>query len=181
MYSQVVDRGDLRSYRTEIPNLIDDMDLSLPAFRLYIHLKRVAGERGASWEGVRRLADTCHMSVGTVRSAKAELEAAGLITIKRAGGEQADHITINDIWLENMMRYSDRNADKDDATEAPEDAEPATPTAAPRAPRDTPRAACDTPPRGRRHTPARLVTHKKEPMKKEPMKKGERVRVHRLR
>ena len=160
MYSQVVDRGDMRSYRTEIPNLIDDMDLSLPAFRLYIHLKRVAGERGASWEGVRRLADTCRMSVGTVRSAKAELEAAGLITVKRAGGEQADHITINDIWLENMMRYSGRNADKDDATEAPEDTtEPATPTAAPRAAHDTPRAAGDTPPRARRHTPARLVTH----------------------
>ena len=163
MTRQIVDRGDLRSYRTEIPNIVDDMDLSLTAFRLYIHLKRVAGDTGASWEGVRRLADACRMSVGAVRSAKAELEAAGLITVEHGVGEQADTITINDIWLENMLRYSGRNTRQAQPPTSAEEAEtepetlPETPAAARLV--THPRASGDTPPRAKRHTPARLVTH----------------------
>jgi hypothetical protein len=144
----VVDRGDLRSYRIEIPNIVDDMELSLPAFRLYIHLKRVAGDTGRNWEGVRRLADACRMSVGATRNAKRELEDAGLITVDRGVGEQADVVTINDIWLDNMMHFSGRNsrqARPSDAVEAaetepetlPEPPLPARQVTQPRAPGDT--------------------------------------------
>jgi hypothetical protein len=157
--SRIIDRGDLRSYRTEIPNMVDDMDLSLPAFRLYIHLKRVAGDSGASWEGVRRLAASCRMSIGSVRNAKVELEAKGLISIEPGEGEHADTITINDIWLENMTRYSDahkRNVLRNEAEDLLEidfmESQPARQMT-------HPRASGDTPPRARRHNPARLVTH----------------------
>ncbi len=163
---RIQDNGDLRRYRTEVPNIIDDMGLSPFAYRLYGHLKRVAGESGGCWEGIRRLAESCNMSVGAVRSAKAELVQADLITVERGSGEQADVITINDVWLENMMRYASRQdadeiddngwlAQRDDAglcdfgrSFSRSSARMVT----------HPRASSDTPPRATRHTPARVVT-----------------------
>jgi hypothetical protein len=38
----IFDEGDLRKYRTEIPNIVDDLALSPHAYRLYGHMKRSA-------------------------------------------------------------------------------------------------------------------------------------------
>jgi len=107
---QVADRGDLRKYRTEIPNSIDDMDLSVYAFRLYVHLKRVAGDSGTCWQSTETLATSCKMSKAMVSKVKNELVDKGLIHIDEEklerGGRAAHHITINDIWLENFIKFA---------------------------------------------------------------------------
>ena len=42
----VTDTGSLHPYRIELPIMIDDMRLSVSAFRLYAHFKRRAGDTG---------------------------------------------------------------------------------------------------------------------------------------
>lgn len=97
-----------RAYFFIIPNMVDDLGLSPYAFRLYAHMKRVAGETGACWQSTRTLADTCKMSVGKVSKAKKELQEAGLITVetrKKQGGEY-HYVTIRDIMPQNLAAYS---------------------------------------------------------------------------
>ena len=76
----VNDPGE-RKFFIMIPFLIDDMGLSKNAVRLYLHLKRRAGENNLCFENGRNLARWCKMSTGTVSAAKKELEEAGLITV----------------------------------------------------------------------------------------------------
>lgn len=107
---QITDRGDLRKYRTEIPNIVDDLGLSVYAFRLYVHLKRVAGESGKCWQSTDTLAKSCCISKGMISKAKDELVSKRLIEITEEklerGGRAAHHITITDIWLENFIKYT---------------------------------------------------------------------------
>lgn len=104
------DDSSLHRYRVEMPILIDDMDLSVYAFRLYFHLKRVAerSKEGSCWESARTLAVACKMSSGQVSKAKDELEQKKLITrhIKMMRGGIGDDITIVDVWPENFSRYA---------------------------------------------------------------------------
>lgn len=106
--SRIVDKSSLHRYRTELPNLVVDSDLSVYAFRLYVHLKRRAGDDGSCWEGTRALADTCRMSMGQVSKAKQELLDKGLIrkSTRATRGGKADDITIVDVWPENFRKYS---------------------------------------------------------------------------
>lgn len=108
MDNQVIDNGDLRKYRIEIPNLIDDMDLDVYEFRLYVHLKRVAGQEGACWQSTRTLSKVCKMSVGKISDAKKTLAEKGLIELQHRKSEQGetDYITIIDVWPQNFARYS---------------------------------------------------------------------------
>lgn len=108
--TKVRDAGDSRRYFTQLPNIIDDADLSVYAFRLYVHLKRVAGEDGKCIQSERTLAKACHMSAGSINNAKKVLEKAELIQIEIITNEHgefdSDEITIMDIWRENMNHYS---------------------------------------------------------------------------
>lgn len=107
--NKVVDEGgDLRRYRTELPNMVDDMGLSVYAFRLYVHLKRVAGDKGLCWQGTKTLATACRMSEGKVSAAKQELVSAGLIAIRRPHGptNHADEILIRNVWPQNFAAYA---------------------------------------------------------------------------
>src|SRR5574340_824381 len=81
--AKVVDQGDLHKYRTEFPNLIDDMNLSVYAYRLYGRLKRVAGDAGECWQSTHTLSTSCSMSAGSVLKAKQELVNKGLIRIEK--------------------------------------------------------------------------------------------------
>ena len=99
------------------------------------------------------------MSIGSVRQAKLELYLAGLIRIDPGAGEQADYITIEDVWARNQAQFGDQ-APANEATapvKMPEIFEPIEPDSARLV--TNPRALDDTPPRATRHTPARLVTH----------------------
>lgn len=98
-----------RKYFAIIPHIVDDMGLSVWAYRLYGHFRRVAGEDGgACWQSTRTLAEACKMSTGQVAKAKLELVEAGLITITNERGAHGDYhvITIADVWALNMARYS---------------------------------------------------------------------------
>jgi hypothetical protein len=97
-----------RSAFTIIPNIVDDMDLSAIAFRLYVHFKRVAGDNGDCFQSSETLANLCHMSMGAVSKAKRELERAGLIRIEIKSTERNiyHNITIVDLWKMNAEKYS---------------------------------------------------------------------------
>lgn len=104
------DAGDPRRYYTMIPNMVDDADLSVYAFRLYVHFKRVAGDDGTCWQSVGTLAKACKMSVGSIHNARKELEGAGLVRLEIVdnprGGRDFIRVTIMDIWGENASKYS---------------------------------------------------------------------------
>jgi len=107
---QVRDEGDLRKYYTTIPNIIDDMDLSVYAYRLYGHLKRVAGDGGKCWQSTETLAKACGMGWATVSRAKTELVGKELIIIEQVknpqGGKDFHNITITDVWENNTIKYA---------------------------------------------------------------------------
>ncbi len=106
---QYRDESDLKKYRTEIPNMIFDIGLSPYEVALYGHLKRVCGaEGGTCWKSVRRLSKETGMSIGRVSEARAELARRGLIRVSQPKGQGTSvTVTIADIWLENMARYSE--------------------------------------------------------------------------
>ncbi|KPL72233.1 hypothetical protein ADN00_15550 [Ornatilinea apprima] len=96
-------------YYFEIPNMVDDLELSPYAFRLYAHLKRVAGENGASWQSNSTLAKVCKMSAGSVVNAKRELQDAGLIVVTletTKDNNRYHNITIVDIWANNFKKFT---------------------------------------------------------------------------
>lgn len=100
--------GDLRKYRIELPNLIDDMELSIHAFRLYVHLKRVAGSEGECFQSTETLAKHCRMSTGMISNAKKELVSKNLIALQKRdrARKETDLITIVDLWPENFAAYA---------------------------------------------------------------------------
>lgn len=105
---QIIDQDSMKLYRTEIPNVVDDMDLNVYEFRLYVHLKRVTGANGGlCWQSTRTLADACKMSTFMVSSAKKGLEKKKLIKISRANKQlgDTDKITIIDIWADNFTHF----------------------------------------------------------------------------
>jgi hypothetical protein len=112
----VQDDGDLRKYRTEIPNLVDDLGLSVYAFRLYVHLKRVCGAdpQGRCYQGTRTLAKRCKISMGKISEAKKELLAYKLIEIQTfpPAENRADEVRILDIWRRNFDAFAPRSSDE---------------------------------------------------------------------
>jgi len=100
--------SEKRSWFTMLPNIVDDMGLDPYAFRLYVHLRRVAGEHGACWQSTETLKDLCKMSMGAVSKAKQTLVKAGLIRIeeRKRNGTMHHHITIVDIWARNFAHYA---------------------------------------------------------------------------
>lgn len=105
MEQVIHDSGDLRKYRTELPNLYDDMALDPYQFRLLAHYKRVCGaDDGRAFEGTRTTAEHCNMSAGKVSEARTQLAELGLIAVERDG--QRLVVTIEDIWAENFQEYA---------------------------------------------------------------------------
>lgn len=102
---------------TQVPNKVDDMGLAATTVRLYLHLKRVAGEYGRCFQSQDTLADHCSMGTRTVTRAKAELLKAGLITIsvEIIAGRKCHVITIVDIWEENDAYFQMLAVSKDTA------------------------------------------------------------------
>ncbi len=101
MTQQVIHAPDLRKYRTELPNLVDDMQLDPYSFRLLVHYYRV----GNCWESVRTTAKRCCMSVGKVSQVRRELARRGLIEVKELAGGNLS-IRVRDIWPENFAHFA---------------------------------------------------------------------------
>lgn len=92
-----------KSHYSEIPNMVDELGLSPHAYRLYGHIRKVAGESGECFQKTDTLKDACGMSAGKVSEAKQELLKHNLITIdgvSRAGGIN-HNIKVVDIWARN--------------------------------------------------------------------------------
>ena len=89
-------------YYCQIPNLVDELDLTPQAYRLYGHLKRVAGESGKCWQSTKTLSEKCRMSAGAISEAKRELENTypPLIRITSKTKENGIYheIVVTDIW-----------------------------------------------------------------------------------
>ena len=95
------------SHFTMIPHLVDDSGLSAVAIRLYLHLKRVAGEDGICWQSQIQLAEACRLNHHTIITAKRALEGAGLIRIEKQmlNGHPIHVIVILDVWAANFEFY----------------------------------------------------------------------------
>jgi hypothetical protein len=112
-----------RKFRTEIPNIVDDLNLDPYEYRLYGHIRRVAGERGECYQTTPTLAEACGMSEGKISEAKkslakrrAELGGRALITIHERAGHakkrKGHTITVVDIWPVNYATYVGRSKGK---------------------------------------------------------------------
>jgi hypothetical protein len=104
-----------------IPYLVYDIGLTPAAFILYCQIKRICGENGGMcWQSVSTLAEHCKMSRPTIIRAKRELaqtreiEIDGqkhefrLIDIEEVTTKNGRYhtISVNDIWLINVLKYS---------------------------------------------------------------------------
>lgn len=118
--NNIVDNSGDRNNFTIIPNIIDDLDLSVYAFRLYFHIKRRAGENGNCWESTATLAKACNMSTGMVSKAKTELAEKGLITITHVARDKSKpahhNISVDDIWMRNILAYEKPVRSQDERT-----------------------------------------------------------------
>jgi hypothetical protein len=101
--------GD-RAWFTMMPNMIDDLSLDVYTFRLYMHLRRVAGENGICFQSTSTMEKWCKMSRHMVIESKKRLVEAKLITIKKVvaknGGRSCDHIKIVNMWERNYKSYA---------------------------------------------------------------------------
>lgn len=116
MSEEQVTRGpsELRKYRTELPNLYDDADLTPYEFRLLAHYKRV----GCCFEGLGTTAVKCRMSEGQVSQCRRSLARKGFIVMKRDEMDKGRFrfvVRVVDQWKENFERYSDRETSPDQA------------------------------------------------------------------
>ncbi len=142
---KIVDAGDLRKYRTELPNIYDDADLDVYEFRLLAHYKRV----GTCTESTKTTARKCHMSTGKITEGRRSLSIKKWISVLRVdleGNNYSYSITVLDRWLENFQRYSPSLH-----------ADPPHQVNAPPSPGERPPSPGET---------------KKEPFKKEPIEEG---------
>ena len=113
---EIDDENNILANSTMLPNIIDDMDLSPYAVRLYFRFKRRVNQnrdgstKGSAYDSTRTLAESCKMSIAQVTKTKRELVAAGLIRITKIPGKHGewakDHVTIIDIWEANKAYYS---------------------------------------------------------------------------
>lgn len=111
-YDSLVKDEAPHDFYCQIPNMVDDYGLSPLAYRLYGHLRRVAGEKGKCWQNTKTLAASCGMSEGSVSNAKRELIETPFIPfikIKKVPtktGFSYDEITLTDLWKLNHDVYS---------------------------------------------------------------------------
>lgn len=104
--NHIQDLGSLHHYRTEIPNIIFQMNLDPWVFKAYCVFKMTAGDRSACFKSNSTLSNEIGCSIPTLIKLKGELAELGLITIQKRhhenGGSLPDLIQIVDIWGQNM-------------------------------------------------------------------------------
>lgn len=113
-----------RDFFFMMPNMVDDLGLAPHAFRLYCHLRRVAGERGECWQSSSTLASSCKIGASTVVSAKRDLVKAGLIAIERMRdrpGRPYHRIRIRDIWASNHAQYAAAQSSPQELQNSPQE------------------------------------------------------------
>lgn len=118
--NELIDESD-HKYYSMIPHIFDDLPLTNSAVRLYLHIKRRAGETsdGKCWESTENIANHLRMSKSTVCRARGELAKHRLIRvnkIERGHGEFAYcEVKITDVWKFNNDFYSLRSKEDREA------------------------------------------------------------------
>lgn len=113
----IYDAGAEPSHFTMLPNVVLTLGLSPYALTLYIHLKKVTGDKGVCFKKTATLVAELKMSAGSITAAKKELATPQpllrdkpLIIIterkKRGGGKPLHHITLTNIWAENRAAFA---------------------------------------------------------------------------
>lgn len=107
--NEISDLGK-KDFFAQIPNIVDDMDISKEAYRLYCHFKRACGETGTNTSSTEWLAIVCDMSVPTVIKAKKELQLykiplINIFETKRPEGGVFHSINLIDIWDINQKHF----------------------------------------------------------------------------
>jgi len=109
---QLQDHSSLHKYRTEIPNIILETELDPYELAFYIHLKRIAGDRGACFASNKLLSEKTKISLRKVIICKKELEKKGLIKIKKRekedGSPDTNLIQITDLWPRNFEYFKEK-------------------------------------------------------------------------
>lgn len=111
------------TFRTELPNIIDDLNLSPNTFRVYFKLKRIAGDNGKCFKTMDNLAAECRMCKRTVQYSLKELQQPfkelnnkPLIKVFKKmndhGGSAPNEIKIVNVWPENMVEYARKYGNK---------------------------------------------------------------------
>lgn len=106
----IKDDGREHKYFHILPNMADD-DLDPYQYRLYGHYKRKCGDNGTCEDSVRQTAKATQMSDKKVQSARDQLAEMGYIKVEKPTAQQARkgqtvHITLLDMWQQNVYRYA---------------------------------------------------------------------------
>lgn len=118
-------KDSIHSFRTEIPNIIFDLGLDPYAFRVYVEIKRIAGDRGGSFASNAKLAERCNMSERKLIECKSilcqpfsQLGNKPLIIIEKRfredGSPETTLITIEDVWVDNAEKFIEKMKSKKD-------------------------------------------------------------------
>lgn len=106
----IEDRPD-HHYRTEIPNIVFEMGLDPFQLTVYLHIKKIAGDKGQCWRTVKNLSKLCNMSETKLKQCLTSLSklTTPLIKIihrkKPDGSADTNLIHITDIWRVNGDHY----------------------------------------------------------------------------
>src|ERR1051325_8098869 len=95
-----------RAFFFLLPNLADDSQLDVYAFRLLAHYQRVAGPEGTCAESTAATAARCSMSPRRASQARTQLVQDGWITLDHVGpiGQQVPVISLVDRMADNIAR-----------------------------------------------------------------------------
>ena len=107
--SQVVDHDSLHRYRTEMPNILLDIGLDAYELTLYLHIKRIAGDKGKCFVSNDSLAGKTKICRAKIITLKTCLQKKGLIKIipkkRKDGGDAPPDIEIIDLWPQNFEHF----------------------------------------------------------------------------
>jgi len=116
---RIADGSSDRKYFTMIPNIVFEYPLTVYAFRVYSHIKKVAGENGVCFQTLRTIAGWCNISHPSVIRAIRELEKAGMIEVTKVtgkrGGFSHNEMTIIDLWQTNVDHFNLPDLDRNEA------------------------------------------------------------------
>ena len=92
---------------TQVPNIVDEIDLSPLAIALYLHYRRWSGVRSRS-PNVRALKTKYGVGAKTIAAAKQELVDHRLIQVEtRPAKGLPDRVVVVDIWKRNSIYFKD--------------------------------------------------------------------------
>lgn len=136
-------------YRTEIPNIVFDLQLSVYALAVYAKLKKIAGDGGYCSYGIPRLAKDLGISEKKVRESKKELSKSfellnnlPLIKVTKRKTDdkvnKTDVVTISPIWRLNGDFYRGNQKSYTGASQEPGGGSPQEPGGSPQEPKEEP-------------------------------------------